>query len=686
MTASKPLFDHIILHKTLTVAQTYYFCSMRHLLFTFLMAFFSVGAMGQSTLKLKYPSAIIEDIETSVLILNADESFPAIITVNGKQITLDKSGDYPTFNHRFLRGETLAIAGYAFNQPESNVIPLWLSILPPLFAIFFALIYKEVVFSLFSGIFLGGAIIGFYAGGISGIFTGFLTVIDTYILHALTESSHVSVLLFSVMIGGIVALISRNGGMKGIVNGIIKYAKNARSGQLTTYFLGLSIFFDDYANSLVVGNTMRAITDKLRISREKLAYIVDSTAAPVAAIAFVTTWIGAELGYIQNGLSKINADSTQISEGVYSVFLNSLSYSFYPILTLFFMFYLIWRERDFGPMLKAEKRARLGGIVNPEENDADLTEMEDLEPVPDIPLRAMNAVLPVLVIVFGTLLGLLVTGFDSLQNSLYAINPSGSYESWGQIWGGMNLMELPASSFGQKLGSLIGVSDSYTALLWASITAMFVAIALTLGQRIMNLQDTVETIIKGFKSMMPALLILILAWSLALVTEDMHTADFLSRAIEGKIDPWFIPAFTFILSAFVAFSTGSSWSTMALVYPIILPAAWLLCMNDSMPVELAMPIFYNVVSSVLAGSVLGDHCSPISDTTILSSLASGCNHIDHVRTQIPYALTVGTISVLAGTIPSAMGLPPFLSFLVAIAAIIGVVEVFGKKSSVVWED
>ena len=606
--------------------------------------------------------------------------------MNDQQIELDKSGDYPSFQHRFIRGETLKIDGYVFNQPESNVIPLWLSILPPLFAIFFALVYKEVIFSLFSGIFLGGAIIGYYAAGFKGIFIGFLSVIDTYILNALSESSHVSVILFSVMIGGIVALISRNGGMKGIVNGIVRYAKNARSGQLTTFFLGISIFFDDYANSLVVGNTMRAITDKLKISREKLAYIVDSTAAPVAAIAFVTTWIGAELGYIQNGLTKINTDGTEISEGVYSIFLNSLSYSFYPILTLFFMFYLIWRRRDFGPMLKAEKRARHDEVVNSEDNSADLTEMEDLEPVPDIPLRAINAVLPVLTIVFGTLIGLLFTGFDSLQSSLYAINPNGHFESWGQIWANMNLLEMPANSFGQKLGSLIGVSDSYVSLLWASISAMFIAIALTLGQQIMNLKDTIETVIKGFKTMVPALLILILAWSLALVTEDMHTADFLSRAIEGRISPWLIPAFTFILSAFVAFSTGSSWSTMALVYPIILPAAWLLCMKNQLTPELAMPIFYNVVSSVLAGSVLGDHCSPISDTTILSSLASGCNHIDHVRTQIPYALTVGAISIGAGTIPSALGLPPFLSFLLAFIVIIAIVEIFGKKAHIRWED
>ncbi|MFD1551350.1 Na+/H+ antiporter NhaC family protein [Putridiphycobacter roseus] len=627
-----------------------------------------------------YPEIILDGVAVDVSITNVGENFPAIITVNNQKIELDFSGEHPSFSHKFKKGETLDIEGYKFNPPTNRVIPLWMSILPPLFAIFFALIYKEVIFSLFSGIFLGGAIIGYYDSGFLGIFTGFLRVIDTYIIDALNDSGHLSVIVFSVLIGGIVALISRNGGMKGIVNGIVKYAKNARSGQLTTYFLGLSIFFDDYANSLVVGNTMRAITDKLKISREKLAYIVDSTAAPVAAIAFVTTWIGAELGYIQNGLDKINVDSMQIDEGVYGIFLNSLAYSFYPILTLFFMFYLIWREKDFGSMLTAEKRARAGVIVNPEENDGDITELEDLEPVSNIPHRAINAILPVAIIVLGTLLGLLVTGFQSLESNLLNLNENANYQSWSDIWNDMHLLKMPADTFGQKLGSLIGVSDSYTALLWASLTSMFVAILMTLSQRIMNLQDTVETIIKGFKSMIPALLILILAWSLALVTEDMHTASFLAHLIDGRISPWLIPAFTFVLAAFVAFSTGSSWSTMALVYPLILPAAWLLCMNESMSPDIAMPIFYNVVSSVLAGSVLGDHCSPISDTTILSSLASGCNHIDHVRTQIPYALTVGTISIFAGTIPSALGLPPLMSFLLAFLVIIGVVEIFGKKS------
>jgi Na+/H+ antiporter NhaC len=521
-----------------------------------------------------------------------------------------------------------------------------------------------------------------------GIFTGFFIVIDTYIIDALNDSGHLSVIVFSILIGGIVAIISRNGGMQGIVDRVSKFANNARNGQLATWFLGIAIFFDDYANTLVVGNTMRPVTDRLKISREKLAYIVDSTAAPVSAVAFVTTWIGAELGYISSGVEAINESGVVIKEGVYAIFLNSLSYSFYPILTLFFIGYLIIREKDFGPMLKAERRARKGVTVNPEINDADLTEMEDLAPVEGIKYRAFNAVLPVVIIVFGTLLGLLFTGFDSLRNQLGELNADMSLENWGQIWSNIPLLEGNPESFTKKLGTLIGAADSYLSLLWSSISALVVAILLTVSQRIMNLQNTVETAITGFKTMIAAILILILAWALAAVTDDMHTAEFLTGLIGDSIPPWLIPAMTFVLAAVVAFSTGSSWSTMALVYPIILPAAWAICMSDAYQYEYAeaMAIFYNTVSAVLAGAVLGDHCSPISDTTILSSLASGSNHIDHVRTQIPYALTVGVISVTVGTILSALGLNPLLALLAGIILIIFVVEYFGKSAEEAIEE
>lgn len=643
----------------------------------FLAFLLSFNSFSIAEIELHYPDMVIEGVETN-LTVSSTEELPGEIELNGELVSIEYSDGeaYVT-----LSASETSITSNSATIKEVNkgaMIPLWMSILPPLLAIILALVFKEVIFSLVSGIFLGGAIMGVYAEGISGIFTGFFKIIDTYILGALNDSGHLSVIVFSTIIGGIVALISKNGGMKGIVNSIVRFANTARNGQLATWFLGIAIFFDDYANTLVVGNTMRAITDKLKVSREKLSYIVDSTAAPVSAIAFVTTWIGAELGYIGKGLENINADGEVISEGVYSIFLNSLAYSFYPILTLFFIFYLVYRGKDYGPMLKAERRARGGEVVNEEDNSGDLTELEDVAPLEGIRYRAFNAVIPVAIIVFGTLFGLVVTGFDTLSAELSAAGIQA--EGWGDIWSKLGVYDPNIDSFTRRLGTLIGAADSYAALLWSSLASLAVAMLLTISQRIMGLKDTVETTITGFKTMVPALMILILAWALAMVTDEMHTADYITGILQqGSIPYWTIPAITFVLSGFVAFSTGSSWSTMALVYPLILPAAWSVCMDAGFDPEASMAIFYNTVSAVLAGSVLGDHCSPISDTTILSSLASGCNHIDHVRTQIPYALTVGGISVLLGTILSALGVPTIVCFLIGIGAVVAVVELVGKK-------
>lgn len=665
-----------------------YICGMLKRYGALFALYFLCATTGftKDTLYVTFPDIAFDGIRTPVSVDSASGEMPQYLPeyITGSEnppdsVALEDGAFGAVFNQQ---GELTSLAD-AYVVVASNdkpaMIPLWMSILPPLLAILLALVFKEVVFSLVSGIFLGGAILGVYANGFLGIFTGFFKVIDTYILGALNDSGHLSVIIFSTIIGGIVALISKNGGMQGIVNSIAGFANNARNGQIATWLLGIAIFFDDYANTLVVGNTMRPVTDKLKISREKLAYIVDSTAAPVSAIAFVTTWIGAELGYISNGLDNINADGTVINEGVYSIFLNSLAYSFYPILTLIFIFYLVYRKKDYGSMYKAEKRARSGEVVNEEVNSGDLTELEDIAPVKGIKYRAYNAVIPVVVIVFGTLLGLVITGFDALAAQITSKDPSLMVGSWSEIWANMGVLDENINSGTKKLGTLIGASDSYAALLWSSLAALFSAMILTIGQRILNLKDTVETTVAGFKTMVPALLILILAWSLAILTDEMHTADFLTAVMEGNIPYWLIPALTFLLAGFVAFSTGSSWSTMALVYPIILPAAWQICAGADMAEADAMVIFYNTVSAVLAGSVLGDHCSPISDTTILSSLSSGCNHIDHVRTQIPYALTVGGIAVVFGTLPASLGVPAWLSFLLGIGAIITVIEVFGKK-------
>jgi len=610
--------------------------------------------------RIELPEIIIQHISSDIIIHKFQDEADTL--EQAYLLSINNNTQYIQFNNGVAR------VPYSFSKEENLVItiddflfekgitpiPLWMSILPPLIAILFALLFREVFSALFIGMLVGTTIISYYSGSyfIIAIFQGILSIIDTYIIESMTEYGHLAIIIFSMLIGGMVNLIGKNGGMNDIVTKLSRYATNSVRGQFVTWVMGVMIFFDDYANTLIVGNTMRPMTDRLRISREKLAYLVDSTAAPVAAVAFISTWIGAELSYIEDGIKTIGLDSSP-----YAVFINSLAYSFYPIFTLVFILFLIFRKVDFGPMVKAEKRARDGEPSHAESSQQGFSSKNhDMELPENIKPRWFNAMIPVLVIVLGTITGLLYTGWDSA------------------IWNEADL------SYSKKVSLIIGQANSYKALLWSSTSGVVIAVLLTLGQRLLTLRETVNSLVGGFKTMLTAVLILTMAWALALITEHMHTADFISQTmLSMSVSPYLVPAITFILAALVSFSTGSSWGTMAILYPLLLPASWLIAMEYGLDQEAAKIIFYNVVSGVLAGSVLGDHCSPISDTTILSSLASSCNHIEHVRTQLPYALTVGTVGLLVGTIPTAYGFSPILSFLIGLVILFAVVLIFGKK-------
>ena len=525
--------------------------------------------------------------------------------------------------------------------PVTGPMPMWMSVLPPLVAIVLALLLKETISSLFIGILTGTFFMALYGGArpVEALGGGLLRVADTYVLGSLYDDDHVTIIVFTLLIGGVVRIITANGGMQGVVNWLSKRARGPRSGQLMTFLMDLCIFFDDYSNTLVVGNTMRPITDKLKISREKLAYIVDSTSAPVVAVAFVTTWIGAELSYINDGISAIGLDVS-----AYSVFFNSLAYSFYPFLTLGFVLMIILSGRDFGSMLKAERKARAASAVE--------TGMESGEPKT---AHAIDALVPLLVLILGTIVGLIITGYDA------------------SVW-------QSDIGFFPKLSATIGAANSYQSLLWASILALVTAVLMTLLRGTLGFKKTMEEMIEGFKTMFNAVVILTMAWSIALLTKDMHTAEFVSQIlVQWALPPALIPVVTFLLAALIGFSTGTSWGTMAILYPLILPASWMLCQEQGLSVDATMPLFYNVVASVLAGSVMGDHCSPISDTTIMSSLGANCNHMDHVSTQMPYALTVGAVAVLVGILPTALGLPSWAAFLIAFAVLWVIVRLLGKK-------
>ena len=258
-------------------------------------------------------------------------------------------------------------------------------------------------------------------------------------------------------------------------------------------------------------------------------------------------------------------------------------------------------------------------------------------------------------LILGTIIGLIITGYDA------------------SVW-------QSDIGFFPKLSATIGAANSYQSLLWASILALVTAVLMTLLRGTLGFKKTMEEMIEGFKTMFNAVVILTMAWSIALLTKDMHTAEFVSQIlVQWALPPALIPVVTFLLAALIGFSTGTSWGTMAILYPLILPASWMLCQEQGLSVDATMPLFYNVVASVLAGSVMGDHCSPISDTTIMSSLGANCNHMDHVSTQMPYALTVGAVAVLVGILPTALGLPSWAAFLIAFAVLWVIVRLLGKK-------
>ncbi len=472
-------------------------------------------------------------------------------------------------------------------EPESfRVIPAILSILPPLIAILFALLFRQVVLSLLVGVWLG-----VFIGNGYGFLPSILNTLSDTIPLSVASQDHISIIIFSLLLGGMVGIISANGGTSAIVRAVTPRIRNRRGAQVSCWILGCAIFFDDYANTLIVGNTMRPLTDKYRISREKLAFFVDSTAAPVASIAVISTWIGFEVGV----LNDVFAHRGMSLDG-YSAFIFSIPYLFYPIFTLIFGFLLAVTGRDFGPMRRAEQRAAKGLLLRKAARPA---AMETRMGEPSSPWLAF---VPILSVVVVTLWGIGYTGY------------SGNWE----------------------IREIFAASDSFASLIWGSSAGCFVAAVLSVATRRLSISQTLEHWVDGIKSMMMAVIILSLAWSLSTVCSDLKTADFILSLVSTRVPDWIIPMITFMVAAAMSFATGTSWGTMAITYPLLVP------------VVIGTPFLYPTIAAVLSGAVFGDHCSPISDTTIMSSMASACDHVDHVRTQIPYALSTAAISIVLG--------------------------------------
>ena len=554
-----------------------------------------------------------------------------------------------------------------------------LSLLPPVVAIALAIVTRHAVLSLLAGLACGSLLT---SGG--DLFRAAYDLLEVHLWPTIIDPSKLRIFSFTLLMGGLIGLIIRSGGMQGLVRLIAPLASNRRSGQLTTWLMGMVIFFDDYANTLLLGNTFKPVCDRLKISREKLAYIVDTTAAPVAGLSLLSTWVAVELEFIDQGIGAIGG-STNLA--AIELFIDSIPYRFYVLGALFLVPLIAWTGRDFGPMWVAEsKRANHPDEPDPSGSWLQTEVAEELD-VPTKESHWLNALLPIAVTLGGVILLILRTGSAALAKREGAdANP--------------------------PLRDIIGAADSSIALQYGSLAGLVVAMLMYRAQGLMDLAEMARAIRRGAGLVIPAIAILWFASALSRMTSDrpvesnrevaqsvdddpypyrdhrLYTGAFLGQLIANQADGeqeggagWtlkLLPTIIFVLASIVSFCTGTSFGTMGMLTPLVLPLAYRMIAEQG-AVTADNPLLLASLGAVLAGAIFGDHCSPISDTTIMSAQASGCDVMAHTLTQLPYALLVGGVAILLGTLPVGWGVSPLLLVPLQFAALVLVMRRFGRR-------
>jgi Na+/H+ antiporter NhaC len=529
-----------------------------------------------------------------------------------------------------------------------------ISLLPPLLAVLLAFLLKDVVVSLLAGFVSGVALlISLRGGGVAATFTQSCTVI----LDTVSDRENCAIILLCIIIGGMIEVIRTSGGFEALAKALTKRINTPKKANLIAELLGLIVFFDDYANSLIVGPVMRPVTDKLKISRERLAFLVDSTAAPVTGIAIISSWVAVEVSVINEGFAIAGVEASG-----YTTFLQSIPFCFYCIFCLVLVFLTSLIGREYGPMLKAEIRARGGQTLRPGSNvDEQLNVVQESRNRKQGTL-ILTAVLPIVL--------LCVTAFITF----FTDGRAAAIEA-GEI--------APDAAFSlETLAIAFGSADTIFLVMQASALGSVVAVVMGCIFRIFSLQDAVQAWLRGASSLVVTAVILTLAWSLSAVVEQLGTVYYVVDLISMNI-PWqLVPSLIFLACCCIAFAAGS-YGCMFIVMPMAIPIAFAVIERNMIPNEHTFLLV--CIASVLSGGIFGDHCSPITDCTILSSMGSGCDNMDHVRTQMPYALTTAAVSVACGTLPSAFGLPAWVCLVVGIVVLFAIVRFLGKDPDKEYE-
>jgi NhaC family Na+:H+ antiporter len=527
----------------------------------------------------------------------------------------------------------LAIGLLAFAPPNAEFMPeekrfpyITFPILPPLLAIVLAIYTQQVLPALFAGIWVAALMV--YG------FNPLSATIETWkwIVSSITDSWNATILVFDFLIGSMVALLYASGSMYSIAEVIGKRVKSARTASIMTSILGIIVFFDDYSNTIVVGNSMRPLTDKHRVSRELLSYIVDSTAAPVAGLMIVSTWIGYEVQQINGALDVLKE---QFDQGLipaapdisgYGLWLKAVPFHFYSILAVILVFLIAATRRHFGPMLKAEYRALTEGKIL---RDGAQPLMPTESVLGEAPREKRASYWIFLASVLGlivvTLVGMWYTGATVI------IEDEGLGAAWWEI----------------DFTSALMNADAATALLWGSFTGFLIAFVGALYSRVLTFRKAMEYTLKGMYLMVYANAILVLAWTIKTATQSLGTADYVvTQAVSANVPALLVPLIIFLISMFISYTTGTSWGTFALMMPIAIPLAWRIALIQYNDINLAYMLAAASIGAVFGGGIYGDHVSPISDTTIMSSMFSGSDHIDHVTTQMPYGTFAAGVSTI----------------------------------------
>ena len=486
------------------------------------------------------------------------------------------------------------------------------SLVPPIVAIALALLTKEVYSSLFVGIIIGGL---FYAISTAAGFSGFVDhVLQNGLISSVSDSYNAGILVFLVILGIMVALMNKAGGSAAFGEWAKKHIKTKVGAQVATIILGIAIFIDDYFNCLTVGSVMRPVTDRFKVSREKLAYLIDATAAPICIIAPVSSWAAAVAGFAGEG------------ENGWALFCKAIPYNYYALLTIIAMFALVFMKVDFGSMSKYEKALQMMSETSEETEERNGSSKGTVG----------DLIIPIAILIVFCILGMIYSGgFFTAQ-----VEEDGV---------------MVANSAYHNIIESFSNADASVGLVIGSFGALIVTLILYLVRRILSLREMMDCVPEGFKAMVPAILILSLAWTLKAMTDSLEAKDYVASLITNAQGlKYFLPAIIFAIAVGLAFATGTSWGTFGILIPICIAA---------FP-EVSDPIRIISISACMAGAVCGDHCSPISDTTIMASAGAKCDHVKHVSTQLPYALSVAAISfvcyILAGFvhnffIPLALG-------------------------------